>query len=110
MARPDQLYGEEECSHPWCELEVPLGVCRLSRLLRLFQNKVIRTGPYAKWKELPHNDKTSGLCCYCTVVYKFGEIKELATDFDTVSVEIWRLATCKIGPKMGGDVIMIVTT
>ena len=30
-ARPDQLYGEEECRHPWCELEVPLGLCGLSR-------------------------------------------------------------------------------
>jgi len=33
-ARPDQLYGEEECRHPWCELEVPPGLCGLSRSLR----------------------------------------------------------------------------
>ena len=76
-ARPDQLYGEEECRHPWCELEVPLGLCGLCRSLRLFQNKLIRTGPYAKWKNLPHNDKIRGLYCYCTVVTSMGKSRSL---------------------------------
>jgi len=51
-ARPDQLYGEEECRHPWCELEVsPRSVWSLSAIT-FVPKRTDKCGPLREMEEL----------------------------------------------------------